>query len=720
MTSVTQSAGKECGAEIEPPAPGLQKPPNGPWGAVPALQFWLVLFCALSHGFFPLLGSTSWAQDSKSDLAEVDIEQLMNMEVTSVSGKARKVSHTASAIYVITAEDIRRSGATSIPEALRLAPGLQVFQINDNVWAVSSRGFAYRYANKLQVLVDGRSLYTTALGGVDWNVHNMLLEDVERIEVIRGPGASLWGGNAFNGVINIITRHSRDTQGALLTTAVGSHERVHSSLRYGGKLASNATYRFGAQFLKRDGSLQVSGDPARDGGDVLQGGARVDWDPSPANEFTFTGSLEDRDTDNLAANFLGRPLLPPVVFDRLQWRTGSIMGRWQHFFPQSHDFSLQWSYDWLARQDPNVDDDRHTTSVDFRHHVSVGSRQDWLWGLGYNRFQLGSQGNADFSFADREDGAAQTDLEPYKSHDADSRYVLFAQNEIAVAPERFFLIPGARVQYETDSRWGVQPNLRALWIVNSRHSIWGSVSRALRTLTELEDHAHITVASLGEQNSIPAFLTLDGNEDFRSERLLAYELGYRGELRRGISLDIATFFNSYHDLRTREPGTPFFTTAFPFPRVEVPLQFDNKMDGETYGVELAASWQVNHRWTLQGTYSRLEIQLHPHADSRDPQAELDEGASPKHQFNLRSRLQLGPNLELDTELYYVSSLPNLSIASYTRVDSQITWRLQEKTALTIGGQNLLRPQHPEFPRLFDPTLAGQAERNIFGKLVWRF
>jgi iron complex outermembrane receptor protein len=634
----------------------------------------------------------------------------MNLEVTSVSGQTKKVSHTASAIFVITAEDIRRSGATSIPEALRLVPGLQVMQITDNLWAIGSRGFAFRYANKLQVLVDGRSLYTTVYGGVDWNVHNMMLEDVERIEVVRGPGASLWGGNAFNGVINIITRHSRDTQGGLLATSVGSHEQIHSTLRYGGRISPNATYRAGAQFFNREGSKQVSGEPARDGGDVLQGGFRVDWNPTPSDEVTFTGGAEDRDTDNLSADLLWQPSSGPLLFERLEWRTSVLMGRWQHYYERGDAIALQWSYDWLSRQETVVEDDRRTLSLDFRHHLPIGSRQDLLWGVGSNRF------DADFTLGEGEASANR----PFEFHEVGSRYILFAQDEIALVPEKFFLIPGARLQHETDSGWNFQPNLRALWVVNGHHSAWGSVARALRTSTEVEENARITLGTLGDSNSIPTFLTLTGNDEFKSERLLAYELGYRAELPSGVSFDLATFFNVYHDLRSLEPQAPFFTSEPPFPRIEVPLKIDNKLDGKTYGAEVAATWRVNSWWTVRGAYTRLEIGLNPRADSNDPQAEMNEGTSPNHQFNLRSGVRLPWNLQFDASLYHVSSLPNLSIDSYARLDSQITWSPLEQAAITVGGQNLLRPRHPEFARFLDTTVAGQAERNIYAKLTWRF
>ena len=669
-----------------------------------------------------LPGRQSWAQDATSDLADVDIEQLMSMEVTSVSGRATKISHTASAIHVVTAEDIRRSGATSIPEALRMVPGLHVAQITDNLWTISSRGLGFRYANKLQVLVDGRSLYTPANGGVDWNVHNMMLDDIERIEVIRGPGASLWGGNAFNGVINIITRHSRDTQGGLLTTSVGSHQRVHSSLQYGGRLAPNATYRFGAQFFDRKGSQQLSGEPARDGGDLLQGSFRADWAPSPSDQLLFTGSLEDRDTDNLGVVPLqSTPFDDPIVFSRLEWKTSSVMGRWQRYFTRGDEISLQASYDWLTRDDPTVTDTRETLSLDFRHHLPVGNRQDLLWGIGFNRFNLDSHGSPNFSFGHGEEEEREhSDFDPFEHHDADSRYVLFAQNEIALVPEKLFLIPGARLQHETDSGWNFQPSIRALWAPNPRHSFWGAVSRALRTPSEVEEHSHIVIASLGFFGPQPAYLSLVGNQEFQSEQLLAYELGYRTEPRPGLSFDVTTFFNVYDDLATAERTAPVFIAEPPFPRIEVPLRFENKMNGEIYGMELSANWRVNRFWSVGGSYSRLEIQLHLQPDSLDTESERLERSSPDHQFSLRSQWQLPRNLELNSSLYYVAGLPLFPLPAYTRLDAQLTWRPLEQVAFTVGGQNLLDPRHPEFGRLSDFTLAGQAERNIFAKLSWRF
>jgi iron complex outermembrane receptor protein len=662
----------------------------------------------LAIGFLLLLESASWAQDVQPDLANVDIEQLMNMEVTSVSGRAKRVSHTASAIYVITAEDIRRSGATSIPDLLRFVPGMQVMQINSHVWAISTRGFAQRYANKLLVLVDGRSIYTTKYGGVDWDSNNVMLEDIERIEVIRGPGAALWGTNAVNGVINITTRRSQDTQGGLLTTSIGTQERVRSNLRYGGAFGPNATYRVFGQFFSRDGTAQAAGSPGESRWQVLSGGFRTDWNPTPSDAVTFMGNAEDRDANDLTAGFVIGPPFQQEGWEATDLRGGEVLARWQHFFPRGDDISVQFSYDRMHLFEDNSPDHRGRTILEFQHHRLVGNRQDWFWGVGFRRDTSKSDGDPSF-FWERRD--------VLRDH---SNYNVFAQNEITAVPERLYVILGAKLEHEKFSGLHFLLNFRVLWTPGSRHSVWAAVARTVRTPTEVEQGARIILNSFPGANGVPTALTLSGGEESTEERVTTFELGYRSALHSRFSVDIASFYSDYNDLATIERGVPYLA-AMPAPaHLVIPLDSRNKMDGETYGVEVAADWNVSSRWMLRASYARLVIRLHPHPDSVDTETERNEGFNPGHQFVLRSRLQLPRNFEFDSSLYHDSSLPQFPISANTRVDAQVTWRPTDATSISAGGRNLLEPRHEEFGRLRDDAFPGLLERDFFVKWTWRF
>ena len=647
---------------------------------------------------------TGWGQDAGPDLTQIDVERLLQIEVTSAAKHEEPLFHTASAIYVITQADIERSGATNIPDLLRLVPGLEVAQTFSSGWAISSRGFAELYSSKLLVLVDGRTVYDPLFSGVYWDAQNLMLEDIERIEVIRGPGATLWGANAVNGVINILTRSARDTQGGLLSTTVATTEPVHANARYGGKLGSSGAYRVYGSYFRRDHSRDSSGNPRQDRWAATSGGFRTDWSRSGANSFTLQGDVVGRGADE---TLLLPSLSPPYQFlstARTQHRGGNLLARWNHHLSSGNDWTLQTYYDRATRQGQALAETLQTFDLDFEHHFKIGRRQDWIWGAGYR--VTGEDFGETFLITVRAD--------------TEHQFNSFWQDEITLIPNRLQVIPGTKLEQDRHSGWNAQPSVRLLWTPGSRHTVWAAVSRALRTPSDLEVESRINSQVFAGPSGQVDLVSIFGNEGFQSEKLLAYELGYRVTPARRFSLDLATFYNVYHDLETTEPAAPFYESSPVPPHLVIAQQFENLMHGETYGAELAANWNVTDQWRLAVAYSHLQIRLHLDPRSRSTTAEAAENNSPHHEVQIRSHLALPRNVGMDLALQHVSALSGLAVPAYTRLDTRLSWQPAEFTTLSVGAQNLLSPRHLEFGDFRQLGQVGQAERNVYGKLTWRF
>jgi iron complex outermembrane receptor protein len=514
------------------------------------------------------------------ELKQLSLEELMGVEVTSVSKKEEKLFDAAAAIYVITQEDIRRSGATSIPEALRNVPGLEVVRLNANTWQISARGFVTT-ANKILVLIDGRSVYTPLFAGVFWDVQDTLLEDLDRIEVIRGPGGTLWGANAVNGVINIITKSAKETHGWLLTGGGGTEERAFGGARYGGKLGENARYRFYAKYFNRDDMVFPDGRDAADQWQMGQGGFRVDWDASEKNLLTLQGDLY---VGEVGGQVVASPTPPFLSMTDASVGGGNLLGRWTHHVSDISNVQLQVYYDRTERRIPGFfSEDRDTFDVDVQHRFPWGRRHDIIWGIGYRY----TQDKVDSSFSVSVDPAQRaTDL-----------LSLFMQDDITLLPNRLRLTLGSKFEHNDFSGFEIQPNVRLAWTPSARQTVWAAVSRAVRTPTRLELDIHLSAVQIPSMP--PIVLRVFGNPDFVSEELLAYELGYRVQPYPRLSLDIAAFYNVYDNLLSLEgPGPPQLSP----PVVVIPFTQANKLQGETHGVEVLANYHLADWWRWQVGY----------------------------------------------------------------------------------------------------------------------
>jgi iron complex outermembrane recepter protein len=659
-----------------------------------------VALCLL---FMPV---TVWAQKPASDLTSKSIEDLMDIEVTSVSKKEEKLFGAAAAVYVITREEIRRSGLTSIPELLRLAPGLEVARIDGTKWAVSARGFNGRLANKLLVMIDGRSVYSPETSGVYWEVQDLLLEDIERIEVVRGPGGTLWGANAVNGVINIITKHTSDTRGGVVAANAGSEERS-VGFRYGANLADNASYRVYGKYFNRSQLVDLAGRGANDGQQLERAGGRIEWQLTERDGLALEGDIY---RTNLRENSTGvSPANPfaPLTNRYVEFSGAHITGRWTRTSSSGSSTALEAYYDHFSRKLFDFENNINTLDLDFQHHAALSRRHDLVWGLGYRRISQDS----------KSDSRSSIQLNP-KARTAQV-FSAFAQDGITVVKDRLQLILGIKLEHNYLSGFEAQPSVRLSWTPSQTQTLWAAVSRAVRTPARSQQDVRVNFQAFPGPGGLPIIATVFGTANPESEILNAYELGYRARPHRKLSLDVATFYNVYHRLTSFEPGVPFFETD-PIPHLVVPSYYANLLHGETYGLEAAFNLDVTHRWKLHGSYSFLRVQLHPDRLSADTISEVAEGADPRHQFQLHSHFNLGRTLDLDASLYRVSSLRTQRVPGYTRIDSRIEWRIRENFELSGGVQNLLDNRHLEFNGNDVLVLPSQVRRSVYGKILFRF
>jgi len=646
-----------------------------------------------------------------ASLADYSLEQLMDMsvEVTSAGRKPQKLEDTATAIYVISREDIRRSGMTSIPELLRRVPGLQVAQINGNTAAIGSRGFNQRYSNKLLVLLDGRTLYTPTFSGVFWDAQDVVLEDIERIEVIRGPGGALWGANAVNGVINITTQSAAATRGGMVNAGIGNYER-QGALRYGGEIGETGHYRVYAKRTGQDNFPLASGAPSHDRRNMGSAGFRADWALAGGDTVTAQGGVYDGNADQtLLTAQLSPPAMLPLDFTVTQ-KSGNLLMNWKHALSAVSEWSLKFYYDYYQRQGAGIGEKRDTRDVDFQHRFLLAGNHDVVWGLGYR--QTGDELN---------DAFIMSFVPPRRR---DNTVSAFFQDEIALGQgsdgDKLHLILGSKFEHNDYSGFEYQPNLRLRWTVDERQTAWVAVSRAVRTPSRAYSDVRFNAAASPKAGAPAIVLArIMGNPAVQSEELLAYEAGYRVRPTERLSLDMAGFYNEYRNLMTTEPLTPF-VEAGPPARVVMPQQFQSKAGATTHGLEVSASWQATEEWQLKAAYSWLEMRIRRDAGSLDNAIEAKAGDAPRHQMQFHTHHELNERTGLDASLYYVGKLSNQNIPAYTRLDARLGWRPQRDLELSLGARNLLDRRHPEFVSALVGPTNSEMPRSIYAGATWRF
>ena len=644
------------------------------------------------------------------DILDMDIEQLaqvpvvvpsMDIPVTSVTKEESTVGRSAAAVFVITNEMIRRSGAKCVPEALRMAPGLEVAQVNSSRWAITSRGFNSTLANKLLVLIDGRSVYTPVFNGVYWDDQDVFLEDVERIEVIRGPGGTLWGANAVNGVINIITKNAKDTPGAYISAGGGTIERSAESVRYGGRFGENCNYRVYGKYFD-DGSFYSPDRPGYDAWNQGRVGFRADWDFGCEKNDSLT-VLGEHFVENSGGVGTFTSLSIPYTQTRYgtTYSTGQhVLTHWKHIRNEDSNWSLQSYFDNFQR-DTILNAERvKTFDVEFQYRFPLGERHSITCGAGYRYIQDDLPSNDPFTIS-----SIPVKRNYYVSNQ-------FIQDEITLSPDLWQLIVGCKIEQNSYTYFECQPTIRMLYTPDRKHTFWGAVSRAVHTPSRVDQDMFVTSAF---SPTVPIFYRLIGNKDEKSEVLMAYELGYRTQATEKFSWDIATFFNVYDDLRSTRP-----LGLFP-PYITYTAQMANEARAKTYGAELALNYTVSDQWQLSAQYTYLYMDIYGGTLLQG------DGDSPRNQIFFHSKWNLRENLDFDLMARYVDSLASrntligdLYCPNYIEMDLRLAWRPRKNLELAVVGQNLLQQYHYEFvPSLDTFSQLNEVPRSVYGTITWR-
>lgn len=654
-----------------------------------------------------MLSSGGALAQQGNEYLEMDIAQLMQITITSVAKKPQQLGDSAAAIYVITNDDIHRAGVTTVPEALRLAPGLHVARIDANKWAITSRGFSGNFANKLLVMIDGRTVYSPTFSGVYWDAQDTLLEDIDRIEVIRGPGATIWGANAVNGVINIISKNAAATTGGLVRLSGGTEDTLTTGVRYGTALSETTHARAYLSYHDSDSfTLYETKEDAQDEWDSLRGGFRIDGKPQQGDSWTLQGDLY---TNNESQNFypFWEPTFPYLSnkidsFDSSGW---NILGRYSKKLSAEDTLSLQAYYDYTSRDEALVDQTHKTLDLDLQYEQMLGKRHSMTYGLGYRLIE------SDFG------NTFQVTMPESRSDDL---YSAFIQDEITLLAEKLWLTLGIKWEHNvfTGQEW--QPSARILYKVNDKNTLWAAVSRAVRTPSQFEESGSLLLGLDPTSQPYPLRYTMNGDEAYDAEDLMAYELGYRWLPASNLSLDFAVFINQYDNLRNAQPVSMLQYNE---------LALKNNFKGTTYGVELATDWKPLDRWRLQLSYAYMGYDMEvENSWFGERVVDITEGGSPKHQVSLLSSLDVLENLQLNLWLRYVDSIETsnsvlsqrtISVDDYVTLDCNLAWQLHKNVELMLVGQNLLDSSHLEYVTEFS-TKPTEVERSVYAKVTFTF
>jgi iron complex outermembrane recepter protein len=609
---------------------------------------------------------------STGSLKQLSVEELMNVEVYSASRYLEPTQTSPSATFVLTRDDIQRSHATSVPELLRLVPGVQVGRVDANKWAVSMRGFNSREANKLLVLVDGRSIYDPLFSGMLWESQDFMLEDIERIEVIRGPGGSLWGANAFNGVINILTRNATDTQGVLAALAAGNEEKYTVAARYGFRPTESQAARVYVKAYERDTGFDALVAP-HDASRMRRGGFRWDWNGGEQDAVTVSGDAFNADT--------GIREDPTLVQD-VEHRGRNVLSRWKHSFSSNNFMQTQLYIDNVDYTSFGFTQHRRTYDLELQHNLQAGSRNFIVWGGGFRQMRDRMHSGL----------AGFVDVLPLRR--TDDLTNIFAQDTLSLLPDLLKLTLGAKYERTDYAPSEVLPNVRLAWTPTERQTFWAAAGEATRVPSRIEsDLTFFNVIRIG-----------DG---FRAEHVRAYELGHRWLITPSVGYDIATFYNDYSDLRSGEAGG----------------QLGNLMFGHSTGVEVALRWEPADAWRIDTSYTWLSmgLRLDPRSTSNPGQLAYIKGLGARNQASVRTAFDAARGVQIDAILHYTGRLATLNYAGYTELDAGLTWAARPAVEISLVGQNLLDAHHPEQDFAFSASGMGtEVQRSVYGKVTWQF
>ena len=640
-------------------------------------------------------------------LKNLSLEQLSQIEVTTPSKEPVKAFRTPAAIFVITGEDIRRAGVTNIPDALRLAPGVEVAQINGSTWSIGIRGFGTDLTRSVLVLIDGREVYTPLFAGTNWDVQNVMMEDVDRIEVIRGPGGTIWGPNAVNGVINIITKSAKDTQGALVSAGGGNVEQGFANVRYGGGNGKNFNYRvYGMGFTR--GPEDDPGGRAYDDWRTVQGGFRMDWTRGTRDTFTLQGDMYDQEAGKSIGATSYEPPYSQIVDSNSLNSGGNLLGRWKRVLSDGDDIQVQVYWDRTNRQQANFAEVRNTFDIDLLQELRLPWRQELSWGLGARVEPI-------------DDTVVVTGLQFVPNKRTDYLATAFIQDEIGLVDQRLSLILGTKF-LQTNFSKGVrpEPSIRLLWTPDEKQTVWAAFTHALRTPSDSEEDFYLLGYIGMAANGTPFFARFNANPNFVPEQMNGYELGYRRLVSKNFFVDTTGFYNHYHDLFSEDvTGAAGLVTTPAETYILLPAQFRNGLLGYTKGVEIAPEWRPRDFLRLRGSYSLLHMNIGRAPNSGDiGTAPFIVGASPQHQVTVESAFDLSKNVQVDLTYRFVSALAGqqIPVPAYSTADARIGWRFSREFDISLIGRNLFQSSHPEYDD--DPYGLVDIKRSVYAKLTW--
>ena len=668
-------------------------------------------------GFIPFVVFAD-INKASPELTDLSFDELMQVNITSVSKKSEKLSEAIAAVYVVTQNEIRRSGATSIPEALRLVPGVDVAQIDPNKWAIGIRGFNGRFSSKLLVMIDGRSVYTPTFSGVYWENQDYLLDDIERIEIIRGPGATLWGANAVNGIINIITRDTNQTQGSVASIIKGNELKGQGEIRYGGELSDTATYRVYAKARHIDKGLSTERKSQDNDGKYFQLGFRADWQRSDNQWFTFLGDTYKNELSQVhnVPNFDG-------VYDVVEGEIdneGTTLGlRWNQFIGLNSEFTLNVNYDYLNRKELKFSEKRDTFDLDFQHQIIPIDNHEVVWGAGYR-----------LSYNEFTSGQLIT------IEEADERmetWNIFVQDEINFPEQDFTLTLGTKIEGNSYVDTEIQPSVRARWVPSDQITWWWAVSRASRTPSRIEINSFTNVdiipafgLPMSQGIPFPTLIQLQGQESYKAEQVDTYESGLRWIPSTDLAVDVSVFYNKYINLRSYTIGTPSVQLSDNQPLMLVPLLLENNMKGNSRGLEFLLTWQATSNANFRFSYSLLDENLKDTQNNvyNDSLISLVQDRTPNNQASLWGSFDLLPDIELDVRLFYVDERPfqfegTEPVKSNLNADFRLAWYPKSTIEVSLVGRNLLYSSRQEFVIETWPE-PSQIERSVFAKIKYEW
>ncbi len=678
--------------------------------------FFMVIFLFITNIIF--------ADEVQVEQADNDfgLESLMDMTITTLARKPQSVLKSSAAVFVLTNEDIRRSGARSIPEALRYVPGLNVAKISGNSWSISSRGFAGKYANKLLVMIDGRSIYTPVFAGVYWEHESVMLQDVDRIEIIRGPGSSLWGANAVNGIINVITKKAQDTQGGLIYAGVGTYDKEFGGIRYGDQIGGSSYYRGYLKYFNNDEMEPYQGFQTDDNHKSWQLGTRIDTSPTPDDDIILDFKMYQSQSNNIRRiesfrlNWDTFPVtVKPEFFHKYEKEERKTKGlhllsKWEHEISDTSSFTLQGYYDYKKFENFDYISEFNTFDLDFQHNFEIMENYNLIWGLGYRKLFYDLEGGKYISFKDS-DGSL--DL-----------LSCFIQNEITLIEDLLTFTIGTKIERNDYTGFEFQPSARFTLTPTEHSAFWLSAARAVRTPSVVERGGGLLAseANANPEAGLPAppHLTWNTTNEYKSEDAMVYEMGYRHQLSDALYVDLALFYNEYNNQRTTNMDSPTSTKIY----------CGNDMDVTTYGLELSSKYKIYDWWQLQAGYSYLYMS----AKFQDKNfyfaaEETPETETPTNQAFLQSFMDLPYDFELDLGLRYVSEVEGRrndaktytwNIPAYIAMDARIAWKPTENMTISLVGKNLLDSSHPEYRSTYLSIQSTETPRSFFLMMEYTF